>query len=54
MPDNIKWSAVCINCKANNNGICPNAVCFEVHYDEQGNWIPQWIRDEKAIRDNIT
>ena len=36
----IKWDSTCLQCQADNNGVCPNKSCAEYHYDEWGDPIP--------------
>lgn len=39
----IKWTSMCITCKAESGGNCPNRDCAEYNYDPWGDPFPLYL-----------
>lgn len=38
-----KWTASCLECKANNNGACRDKDCYNITYDPWGDPYPAYV-----------
>ena len=53
--DSIKWDEVCLECIAENEGVCPRPGCAEDNYDKNGNKIPEflWYMDGNGVEEYL-